>query len=47
MNQESKIPFVILAATAIVSSRAMFFFFNDIEGPNLLVVFVLSGGLFF
>jgi hypothetical protein len=29
---------LILAVTAIVCSRLMFLFFNDPEGPNLLVV---------
>jgi hypothetical protein len=29
---------LILAITAIVCSRAIFAFFNDPEGPNLLVV---------
>jgi hypothetical protein len=29
---------LILALTSLVGSRAMFSFFNDPEGPNLLVV---------
>jgi uncharacterized membrane protein YdcZ (DUF606 family) len=29
---------LVLAATAIACSRTMFAFFNDTEGPNLLVV---------
>jgi hypothetical protein len=29
--------FLILAVTALVYSRALFFFFNDPEGTNLLV----------
>lgn len=29
---------IILAATAIVCSRLLFSFFNDPEGPNLLIV---------
>ena len=33
-----KISLVILGVTAILFSRAMFLFFNDPEGPNLLVV---------
>ena len=39
MNFNSKsASFLILAVTAIVFSRIMFFFFNDPEGPNVLVV---------
>jgi hypothetical protein len=39
MNLGSKkVSLVILGVTAILCSRAMFFFFNDPEGPNLLVV---------
>lgn len=37
-----KIPLVILAVTALLCSRALFFFFNDAEGPNLLIVLVLA-----
>jgi hypothetical protein len=29
---------VILAVTSIVCSRALFWFFNDPEGPNLVIV---------
>ena len=29
---------LILGMTSLVCSRAMFYFFNDPEGPNLLVV---------
>lgn len=36
----------ILAITSIVFSRAMFFFFNDPEGPNLLIVAVAAGILY-
>ncbi len=32
----------ILAITALICSRAMFFFFNDPEGPNLLIVTVAA-----
>lgn len=39
MNINSnKISLVVLAITAIACSRALFAFFNDPEGPNLLVV---------
>lgn len=44
---------IILAITAIVFSRIMFVFFNDPEGPNLLVtigmgvfVYILSLGVY-
>ena len=33
-----KISLLILGITAIVCSRALFLFFNDPEGPNLLIV---------
>jgi len=33
---------LILGITAVVCSRAMFLFFNDPEGPNLLVVGVAA-----
>ncbi|GAA3973829.1 hypothetical protein GCM10022210_25040 [Mucilaginibacter dorajii] len=39
--QSKKISLVILGVTAILCSRTLFFFFNDTEGPNLLIV----GGL--
>lgn len=39
MNFKSKkTSLLILGIASIVCSRAMFFFFNDPEGPNLLVV---------
>jgi hypothetical protein len=36
--KSKKISLVVLAVTAIICSRMLFFFFNDAEGPNLLVV---------
>lgn len=33
-----KTPLLILGATSILFSRVMFLFFDDPEGPNLLVV---------
>jgi hypothetical protein len=39
--------FLILGITAFVFSRASFFFFNDPEGPNLLVVTVVAAILYF
>jgi hypothetical protein len=36
----------ILAITAVVASRVMFAFFDDPEGPNLLIVAVLAGVLY-
>ena len=38
---------VILAVTAMVCSRVMFATFNDPEGPNLLIVTVMAGILYF
>ena len=40
--KSKKTPFLILGITAIVCSRALFSFFNDPEGPNLLVVTVMA-----
>ena len=37
---------MILGATAIVCSRTLFFFFNDTEGPNLLIVGGLATAIF-
>ena len=36
------ISLVILAVTAIICSRTLFALFNDPEGPNLLIVTVLT-----
>jgi len=33
---------LLLVVIALVCSRALFFFFNDPEGPNLLIVTVLA-----
>ena len=33
---------VTLAVTALASSRTLFYFFHDSEGPNLLIVSVLA-----
>lgn len=42
MNISKKTSLVILAITSILFSRALFSFFNDPEGPNLLIVTVMS-----
>ncbi len=48
MNFKSKqVALVILGLTALTFSRAMFFFFNDPEGPNLLVVMVAATIIYF
>lgn len=44
MNKE--ISLLILAITAIACSRAMFVFFDDPEGPNLLVVMVMAAVIY-
>jgi hypothetical protein len=36
--RSKRISLMILAATAIICSRGLFLFFNDPEGPNLLIV---------
>jgi hypothetical protein len=40
------ISLVILGATSLVVSRAMFAFINDPEGPNLLIVTVLAAVIY-
>lgn len=48
MNLQSKrISLLILGVTAALCSRALFFFFNDTEGPNLLIVGGLALAIFF
>ncbi len=47
MNLDSnKIPLIILAITSLVCSRALFFFFKDPEGPNLLIVTVAAAVIY-
>ncbi len=41
-----KTPFIIIGITSAIFSRTMFFFFDDPEGPNLLVVFVMAAVLY-
>jgi hypothetical protein len=38
---------MMLAATAIICSRVLLFFFNDPEGPNLLIVAGLAIAVYF
>ena len=45
--KSKKISIIILAVTAIICSRMLFFFFNDPEGPNLLVVVGLALAVYF
>jgi hypothetical protein len=48
MDFKSKnISLVILGITALLCSRISFYFFNDPEGPNLLIVVVLAIAIFF
>ncbi len=42
-----KIPLILLAIVAVTLSRAMFFFFDDPEGPNLLVVIGMATIIYF
>lgn len=37
-----KFSLIALGVTAIVGSRTLFFLFDDVEGPNLLVVMVAA-----
>lgn len=34
--------FALLSITALICARGLFFFFNDPEGPNLLIVIVTA-----
>lgn len=45
--KSKKISLIMLAATAIICSRMLFFFFNDPEGPNLLIVAGLALVVYF
>ncbi len=48
MNLTSqKFSLLILGATSLAYSRIMFFFFNDPEGPNLLVVLGMAMVIYF
>ena len=40
--KSKKTSLIILGTTSLVFSRVMFFFFNDPEGPNLLIVTVAA-----
>jgi hypothetical protein len=42
-----KISLLILGITSLVCSRTLFLFFNDPEGPNLLVVIGMAAIIFF
>jgi hypothetical protein len=45
--KSKKTSLIILAITALMLSRLMFVFFNDPEGPNLLVVTVAAAIVYF
>jgi len=45
--ESKKISLIILAITALVCSRILFSFFNDPEGPNLLVVMAVAVLVYF
>ena len=45
--KSKKISLMILGVTAIICSRTLFFFFNDPEGPNLLIVMVFAMTIYF
>ena len=44
--ESKKAPLLVLVIAAFACSRTLFFFFNDPEGPNLLIVSVLALLLF-
>lgn len=45
--KSKKISSFILGITSIICSRALFAFFDDPEGPNLLVVIVVAAIVYF
>ncbi|MDR6568955.1 hypothetical protein SAMN05660461_5403 [Chitinophaga ginsengisegetis] len=45
--KSKKTSLIILAATALICSRMLFYVFNDPEGPNLLIVVVLAMAVYF
>lgn len=45
--KSKKISLIILGVTAVICSRMLFFFFNDPEGPNLLIVTILASVVYF
>jgi hypothetical protein len=45
--KSKKISLITLGITALICSRALFFFFDDPEGPNLLIVTVMALILYF
>ncbi len=48
MNFKSKYtPLIILGISSVLCSRSMFYFIDDPEGPNLLVVFVMASIIYF
>lgn len=44
--RSKKISLIILAVTAVICSRLLFFFFKDTEGPNLLIVMAFATALY-
>ncbi len=45
--KSKRISLIILGLTSMVCSRAMFWFFDDPEGPNLLIVTGMAAVLYF
>ncbi len=45
--RSKKISLIVLGVTAIICSRMLFFFFNDTDGPNLLMVTGLAIAVYF
>jgi hypothetical protein len=46
MPFNTRLPLLILAITAIASSRTLLVSFNDPEGPNPLIIIVLAAVLY-
>lgn len=46
MFSSKKVSLIILGITSVLLSRAIFFFIDDPEGPNLLVVFAMAAIVF-
>lgn len=47
LPQPKKTSLLALGVTAVICSRALFSFFNDPEGPNLLVVLGTAALIYF
>lgn len=45
--KQKTILFIILFITSLIFSKILFFTFNDIEGPNLLIILITTFVIYF